>query len=204
MTCLEEGRLPRRRVLTLVGSAAVGGIAGCVGEKDADPEGTAADPDDDTHPYAVFVDHPGDEPIEFDYGQSCPVCNMSPLDYPNWQCQLAHENGDGAVFDTPGCLFAYYAVPPTDSPVVGAWVTDTATGDLVDGTEAVYVLVTTSPNPADEPMDPNPRPFGDREDALAFLAEWDLEELTEDDVVGLEDVDYETAAIYRGYRMPDP
>ncbi|MEY7850861.1 nitrous oxide reductase accessory protein NosL [Natrarchaeobius sp. A-rgal3] len=203
------GDLPtRRRVLASLGTGTAAGLAGCFGDANGDggeggdDTGDGTDEADEDHQYATNLAHPGDEPIEFE-GLRCPVCNMQPADYPSWQSQLGHEDGTGAAFDTPGCLFAYYAAPPTESPVEGAWVTDFETGDLIDATAAHYVIVTDENAVTGEVMGLNPRPFADREDAVAYLEEWDAESLTEDDIIGLADVDRDVAAIYRGNRLPD-
>ncbi|WP_265110579.1 nitrous oxide reductase accessory protein NosL [Halosolutus halophilus] len=200
-----EGRpATRRRFLGVVGAGVPVGVAGCLGGAG---DGTGGDDaevgDDGEHQYETDVEHPGDEPLEFTGEYACPVCNMIPADYPTWQCQLAHENGQGAAFDTPGCLFAYYAAPPIDSEITAAWVTDFGDEDLVDGFEASYVLVTDSTPVPEETMGLNPRPFEAYDDAVDYLDEWDAEALTEDDIVALADVDREIAAIYRGNRLPD-
>ncbi|ADD05916.1 NosL family protein [Natrialba magadii ATCC 43099] len=190
----------RRAVLGSLGAGTAVGLAGCLGgfgDDDEDENGN------DRHPYeARMVEHDGGEPIEFTDDQACAVCNMTPAGYPAWKGQLAHENGEGAVFDTPGCLFAYYVVPPVDDSITDAWVTDFETGELIDATEAYFVIVTNEDAVSGETMGINPRPFADREDAVSYLDEWDGEELTEDDIIGLSDVSREIAEIYRGNRMP--
>ncbi|RKD97590.1 nitrous oxide reductase accessory protein NosL [Halopiger aswanensis] len=203
----EDGPITRRRLLGAAG-AGTALVAGCLGggtEEDSGVEGhsddAAADGGENRYGESL-VDHPGDEPIAFVDGQQCPVCRMTPASYGGWHCQLAHENGEGAVFDTPGCLFAYYAYQPVEAPVTAGWVMGIEAGDLIDATEAHYVLVTDKRATADEPMGPNPRPFADREDAVAYLEDWDAEELTEDDVISLSDVGQEHAEIYRGNRLP--
>ncbi|MFP8953980.1 nitrous oxide reductase accessory protein NosL [Natrialbaceae archaeon A-arb3/5] len=201
MTGFDSQRVTRRRVLGATGAGVAVTTAGCLSGNGGDETDDSNSTDE--HQYAIDFDHPGDEPVEFTDDQSCPVCGMTPTGYPDWQCQLAHEDGSGATFDTPGCLFAYYAVPPTDSDVVAAWVTDFRTRELVDATEASFVIVTDSDAVPDEVMDLNPRPFADSDDAVDYLGEWDAEELTEDDIIELEDVDREIAEIYRGNRMPD-
>ncbi|ELY43361.1 nitrous oxide reductase accessory protein NosL [Natronorubrum sulfidifaciens] len=194
------GRLiGRRRLLGLLGTGAAASVAGCLGGNGAD----GADGDDDRAGTAYdpnVEEHPGDDPIEFSDTQACAVCNMTPTDYPQWQSQLAHEDGTGAVFDTPGCLFAYLVATSSESPVVGAWSMEYGTTSLVDATEAHFVLITDA-DAADDPMDINPRVFADHDDAVAYLEEWDPEDLTEDDIIGLEDVDFEVASIYRGNRL---
>ncbi len=205
MTDRKRRSIDRRRFIGVVGAGAIGAGAGCLGNGDGDggDGNDAGSEGSGGHRFETDVEHPGDEPLEFTGEYSCPVCSMTPADYPQWQCQLAHEDGQGAVFDTPGCLFAYYAAPPTDAAITDAWVTDFGSEDLVDGFEAAYVLVTDSSAVPQETMDINPRPFEDDDDAVDYLDEWDAEELTEDDIVALEAVDREIAAIYRGNRLPD-
>ncbi|OIB58616.1 nitrous oxide reductase accessory protein NosL [Natrialba sp. SSL1] len=204
MTDRADGPFARRTVLGSLGTGAAIGLAGCLGDFGGDGDDDPDENGDDSHPYEDrMIDHDGGEPLEFTDDQSCAVCNMTPADYPTWQSQLAHENGEGAVFDTPGCLFAYYAVPPVDDPIADAWVTDFETGELIDATEAYFVIVTNEDAVSGETMGINPRPFADREDAVAYLDEWDGEELTEDDIIGLSDVDREIAETYRGGRVPD-
>lgn len=202
-----EGRsIDRRRVVGIVGAGAMGLAAGCLGFGDDEASGDGATTDDsgdDEHRFAGTVDHPGDESLEFTGEYSCPVCNMTPGEYPQWQSQLALEGGEGVLFDTPGCLFAYYVAQPTDAEITNVWVTDFDSGDLIDGTEAWYVIVTDDEPVPQETMGLNPRPFEEYDDAVAYLDEWDAEDLTEDDIIQLDDVDRETAAIYRGNRLPD-
>ncbi|WP_440765477.1 nitrous oxide reductase accessory protein NosL [Natronorubrum sp. DTA7] len=190
--------LERRRLLGLLGTGAVAGFAGCSGgddeSDDEDENGT------DERLIEPNMEHPGDDPIDFTGDQSCPVCGMPPVNYSRWNAQLAHEDGTGAIFDTTGCLFAYVAATASDSPIENAWTMDYETRDLVDATEAHYVLITDE-DAVDDPMTINPRAFGDEADALEFVEDWDAEELTEDDVIGLEDVDRDVAMIYRPGRI---
>lgn len=207
MTDRTSGPFTRRWLLGAIGAGATVGIAGCLDDSGGQAEpGTDGDEDedegDDEHPYeARVIEHSGGEPIEFSQDQNCAVCNMTPADYAEWQSQLAHENGEGAVFDTPGCMFAYYAAPPVDESVSDAWTTDFETGDLIDATEAHFVIVTDENAVSGETMTLNPRPFEDREDAVDYLDEWDAEDLSEDDVIDLSEVDREIADIYR--TVPD-
>ncbi len=196
----ERRGLERRRLLGALGASATVGIAGCLGGGPGDETGG----DDDEKPQVYEPTHEGvDEgPIEFTENQRCAVCNMTPTDYPGRKGQLVHENGLAAVFDSPGCLFAYKVSSTPDSPIAGAWTTDYETGSLIDATAAHFVLITDE-QAAEDPMGIDPRPFAAREDAMTFLEEWTAEELTEDDViVGLEPVDMEIAAIYREDRLP--
>lgn len=218
MTGFEDRLVARRGVLGTIGAGVTVAVAGCLGDDDdeeGDGDGNDADgasgssdgegetqPEDASYPDQHVFDHPGDEPVEFTGDQSCPVCTMTPSDYSDWQCQLAHEDGTGAAFDTPGCLFAYAAFPPTDADVTAGWVTDYESGELIDATEAHYVLVTDETAVRGETMTINPRPFADRDDAVAYLDEWDAEDLTEDDIIQFDEIDRDVAAIYRENRFP--
>ncbi|WP_137289933.1 nitrous oxide reductase accessory protein NosL [Natronorubrum halophilum] len=201
----DDRPIARRRLLGLLGTGAATGLSGCIGDGigglGSDDTGGETDGSDTNQSYAPNVNqHPGDEPIEFDESHHCAVCNMKPIDYPQWRSQLAHENGEGAVFDTPGCLFAYTVATSSDSEIVGAWTTEFETDTLLDASEAHFVLITDA-DAADDPMKINPRVFGNYDDAVAYLDEWEAEALTEDDIIGLDDVDRETASIYRENRI---
>ena len=185
--------LDRRGLLGLLGAGAVVGVAGCLGDDDGEDE-------DEPRTFDPTIEHPGDEPVPFTADQSCPVCTMTPSDYADWHSQVAHENGEGAAFDTPGCMFAYLVAHVADSPVVGAWTVDRESGDLIDATEAFFVRITDK-SAVDDPMGISPRAFADRDDAVAFLEAYDAEELTEDDIIEFNEIDRETAEIYRGNRM---
>jgi nitrous oxide reductase accessory protein NosL len=190
----------RRVLLGTFAAGATAAGAGCLVDLSGDdPE----DADDRAQVYEPTFEQVEETPFEFTDDQRCAVCSMTPTNYPRRRGQLVHENGAAAVFDSPGCLFAYVVSSTPDSPVAGAWTTDYGTRDLIDATGAHFVLITDA-DAADDPMGIDPRPFADREDALAFLEEWEAEDLTEDDViVGLEAVDLEIASIYRGNRLPD-
>ncbi|SEV99893.1 nitrous oxide reductase accessory protein NosL [Natrinema salifodinae] len=195
--------LERRRLLGLLGASATAAVAGCLVDYSEGEDGSEDDGDDQAQVYEPTHEDVEAGPIEFVDTQGCAVCSMTPTNYPRRQSQLVHENGQAAVFDSPGCLFAYIASSTPDSPIADAWTTDFGTRELIDATEAHFVLITDE-DAADDPMGIDPRPFADREDAMAFLDEWEAEELTEDDVmVGIDDVDLETASIYRGKRLPD-
>ena len=197
MTDLDGLLIDRRRLLGTLGAGMTVAIAGCQG---GDGAGDGGD-DGDARSYDPNVDdHPGDAPIEFTDDQNCAVCNMTPTDYTSWHSQLAHEDGTGAVFDTPGCLFAYVVATSSDSGVAGAWTVDYESGDLVDATDAFYVLITDA-DAVDDPMKINPRVFADRDDAVAFVEEWEAEDLSEDDIIEFDEIDRDAAAIYRGNRI---
>jgi hypothetical protein len=80
-----------------------------------------------------------------------------------------------------------------ESPA-GAWVHDHPTKDLVDGLAASYVLE-MNPDRVDDPMMKNPLPFASREDAVAYVDQYD--DLSEDDIVGFDAFDRELAEQYR-------
>ncbi|WP_247005395.1 nitrous oxide reductase accessory protein NosL [Halorientalis litorea] len=129
---------------------------------------------------------------------NCPVCNMVPAEYPDWNAQVVHEDGERAFFDTAGCMVTYYALPDefaaTDAPITGVWVTDFETRERVDGTTAHYALETDSER-VNDPMRRNPAPFADRADAVAYVDAVDY--LTTDDIVGLDAFDRDLAVQYR-------
>lgn len=188
--------VPRRRTLA-VAAVAVAAIAGCAGE--SDPDDVAEQPTRRD----VTVSHPVDEPLEFSHEHGCAVCSMTVTDYPERNAQLAHEDGTGVTFCSPGCLFAYLVAPThfggVDAPVAGVWVTDFGTRELVDGTAAWYVLEHDKGRTGD-PMQLDPRPYADRSAATAYVDRYD--DLDESDVIELADVDEGVARIYRDSRLP--
>ncbi|TYL40505.1 hypothetical protein CV102_02750 [Natronococcus pandeyae] len=197
--------LARRRLLGAIGAGACVGVAGCIGGNgDGDGNGGDESEDDEEgdHPNEPHLTEPGDDPLEFSQDQSCVVCAMTPTDYPDWHSQLVHETEERAIFCSPGCMSAYLAAPAVDSEIVGAWTVDFETGELIDATEAYFVIVTDDSD-VDEVMSLNPRPFAERDDAVAYLDEWDSEELTEDDIVEFEEIDADIASIYREGRFPE-
>jgi hypothetical protein len=129
---------------------------------------------------------------------SCPVCNMKPAKFPEWNAQVVHEDGQREFFDTSGCMAAYYAVPDalasTDATIAGVWVTDFETGERIEGTTAHFVLETDSDR-VDDPMRLNPAPFAERADAEAYVDAVDY--LTADDIVGIDAFDRDVAEQYR-------
>ncbi|ELZ24811.1 nitrous oxide reductase accessory protein NosL [Natrinema limicola] len=195
--CEHDG-LGRRRLLGALGVSATAGIAGCLGGNDSEDGG-----DEQAQVYEPSIEGVEEGPVEFTDSQRCDVCGMPVTKYFG-NSQLVHENGQAAVFDLPGCLFAYKVSSTPDSPIQGAWTIDYETGDLVDATTANFVLITDK-EAADDPMGIDPRPYANREDAVAFLESWEAEDLSpeEDIIVGLDEVDMEIAKIYRKSRLPD-
>ena len=206
-------RTGRRRFLGAVLAGTGLGLAGCLGGNGDDGAGANGDDDDGEFDEEEFPAHPVDEPTDPPEGHVCNgVCGMDPADWSDWNAQLAHEgevdgeDGRGAFFCSAGCLAAYYVYPDLDAhdapdeEIVGVWVTDFETGELVDGEEAYYVLDDDEER-FDEPMGVNPRPFSDRADAEAFVEEYD--DLSEEEIVGLDEFDHDVAMIYRDYALGD-
>ena len=211
MSAHDRRSLARRRLLGALGAGACVGVAGCLdgggADDDADEGGNGDDgangDDDGEHQNAPLLEESGDEPLEFERDQNCVVCSMTPTDYPDWHSQLAHESEERAIFCSSGCMTAYLADVPVDSEIVGAWTVDYETGELIDALEAHFVIVTDEDGVDDEVMGLNPRAFAEEDDAVAYLEEWDAEDLTEDDIVGFEDIDADVAAHYRDGRFPE-
>lgn len=180
-----------RRAFVAAAGVGAGSLAGCLNRSE-EPEGDA---DDEPEPIEL-VEHSGDEPIEPPEEYRCPVCNMLPADWDNSNAQLVHEGEGATFFDSAGCLFNYYADPAEyggpDADISAVWTTGHESLDLIDATETSFVLEHNQER-IDAPMD-SPVPFGDRDDAVAYVKEYD--DLTEDDIVGLEDADSEAASIY--------
>lgn len=197
----------RRSVLAATGAGLIAGVAGCTGNGDAPADdggngtedgsdGGADDGNEETG------DANGEanlgEPVAFPEDVSCPVCNMMPAEYPAWNAQLAHANGDRAFFDTSGCLAAYTAYTDRfggpDADLEAAWVTGFETGDLLRASDAFFVRV-TDPDHVDDVMMRNPTPFADRDDAEAFVEEFDA--YGDEDIITFEDFDRDLATFYR-------
>lgn len=202
MAAFDGQPIERRQLLNVLGTGTMIATAGCLGSSGAGDTDTRNKPNENERPtYKPNIDgHPGTKPITFTASQNCAICNMTPTDYPQWHSQLAHKDGTGAVFDTPGCMFAYIVATTSNSKIAGAWTVDFKTEQLIDATTAHFVLVTDA-EAADDPMKINPRAFADYGNAVAYLDTWEAEELTEDDIVGLENVDQKIAEIYRGHRI---
>ncbi|MFW5983617.1 MAG: nitrous oxide reductase accessory protein NosL [Halobacteria archaeon] len=199
----------RRKLLRYIGvSTAVGAgvTTGCLGGEDEE-DGTneteedggdgANDTDDDTDETATT------EPVDFPEDAECAVCNMVAAEYPDWNAQVAHDDGERAYLCSSGCTVAYKAYPDefavSSAPLASVWVTGYETRELIDGREAFYALETDRER-VDDVMDLNPAPFEEREDAVGYVDAVDY--LTEDDVVGYDQLDAETADTYRGQLTP--
>jgi nitrous oxide reductase accessory protein NosL len=194
--------LERRRLLGVLGVGVAACVGGCLGDDGSEGDGND-DSEAQVYEPSMEIEFDGDGPFDFADGERCAVCGMPAKKYFGTG-QLVHENGKAAVFDSPGCLFAYTVSSTPDSPIAAAWTTDYETRDLIDATAAHFVLITDK-EAAEDPMGIDPRPYAEREDAVAFLEEWEAEDLTpeEDIIVGLEDVDMEIAVIYRESQLPD-
>ncbi|MFC3956956.1 nitrous oxide reductase accessory protein NosL [Halovivax cerinus] len=197
-----DGPPTRRHVLAAVGVAGGSALAGCL--SDPEPEASATE---DRIPYSAAAvaidDHPLSEPLRFSGENSCPVCTMTPADYLPWSCQLAHADGTGLFFESPGCLLAYRAVTrahPTDAPIERIWFIDQDTREMFDAADGFLVKETALESQA-SPMSGSPVPFATEERAMAYVD--DADHLDADDVLTIDDVDRELAAFYRGGRMPD-
>ncbi|ARS91892.1 nitrous oxide reductase accessory protein NosL [Natrarchaeobaculum aegyptiacum] len=206
MTGRDVDRRTRRQALAATGTALAMGIAGCADDGDGttdgavDAAGANAEPDGSS---PFLFDHPVDEPETFDSSHACGVCTMGVLNYEDRMAQLAHEDGSGMAFCSPGCLFAYVAYPGhfdgAAANVANVWVTTFDTGELIDANEASFVLERDERR-SDAPMTIDPEVYEDEAAALEFVERY--EDLDEDDVVGFDAVDEDVARIYRPNRLP--
>lgn len=202
MTGRDVDSRSRRQALVAAGAALAVGIAGCAGDSgdEAGSDGGAAS-EGDGRPYPF--DHPVEAPVEFTSEHSCGVCTMPVLNYADRMSQLAHEDGTGVAFCSPGCLFAYVSVPDhfgaPSADIEAVWVTTFDTGALIDADRAYFALERDE-HRSDAPMTIDPEVYEDEAAALEFVDEH--EDLDEDDVVGFEAVDEDVARIYRPNRLP--
>ncbi|WP_222844834.1 nitrous oxide reductase accessory protein NosL [Haloplanus rubicundus] len=181
--------LSRRRLVVAAGALTVG-LAGCTGgDGDATPTATPTSTTARTDPAPV--------PAE----ASCAVCNMVPANFPDYNAQLTVEAGDRVFFCSSGCFGAYYVDPGHFEPshegttFAGLWVHDHETKELIDARSAWFVRETNADR-VDDPMQRNPLPFADRADAEAYVAGYD--DLSEADILRLDDFDTDLATFYRG------
>lgn len=186
---------PTRR--SVVGGLAVTMAAGCLGADEGE-ESTRTD----------WPDHDGTGPVPVPNPYDCDgVCGMNPATYPDWHAQLAHVDGTGAFFCSSGCLLSYLAVPDHaeahDADVIDVWVRDVASGEWIDGKDAHWVLETdTDEQQPGEPMELNPRPFGDPSEATAYVD--DRDHLDEETIATFDALDHDVAHRYRSSRLPPP
>ncbi len=157
----------------------------------------------------------------------CPVCNMLTEMYEGWHAQATHADGSRIEFCSLGCAVEYWIHPEDhdatdydgkhdgtiEDELVTIWApeftdvdTDPDDGSsaahpgweaFIDMREGYFVLDSrtfqkyTTPMPGGSPVC-----FAEYDDALAYVDEWD--ELTEDDIVELEDLaDVEAGKRYR-------
>jgi nitrous oxide reductase accessory protein NosL len=178
-----EPTATRRRYLLAGSALAAGALAGCAGG--APTNGGSTD-----------SSGPADVPDD----ASCAVCQMKPAKYPDYNAQLDYEQRERRFFCSSGCMAAFAAVPGHfdeaygDATLASAWVHDHATKEYVDGRSAHYVIETNADR-VDDPMMKNPLPFANREDAVAYVEQYD--DLSEEDIVAFEDFDRELAESYR-------
>lgn len=129
----------------------------------------------------------------------CAVCGMAPAEFPAWNAQALHADDTRAFFCTSGCATTYHAVTEqfadTDAEVVGLWVRDLHSEELIDGRAAHFALETDQSR-LDDPMRLNPAPFASRSDAVEYVDAVDY--LGESDVVELSAFGREEAELYRG------
>lgn len=199
----DEGVLTRRRLLTASVLAVATGIAGCNRRDDAMPEtGTETTTSTGTPPSAGIS-----EPVEPVPEESrCVVCHMYAANYPAWNAQATHENGDRVYFCSPGCLTAYHVLPGhfeeghSRADLASEWVRAYRSGSYVDATGAYYVLEETESH-IDAPMGDNPVPFAAESEALAYVESY--EDRTREDIVRLAAFDVPLARRFRARFLPE-
>ncbi|MCX2818865.1 nitrous oxide reductase accessory protein NosL [Haladaptatus sp. F3-133] len=199
----------RRELLRYIGASTVIGAGvstGCLGADEGMEDGEEADNNvsDGGGANETDADEAATtEPVDFPADANCAVCNMVAADYPDWNAQVAHDDGERAYLCSSGCTVAYKTYPDefavSSAPTASVWVTGYETRELIDGAEAFYALE-TDPERVDDVMMLNPAPFEERNDAVEYVDA--VEYLTEDDIVGYEQLDAETADIYRGQLTP--
>lgn len=162
-----EPSIRRRSLLVFTASAVVAGTTGCLGDIDAQGADSGEKEEGEGEGEEEVVEaEPADYPDE-----SCAVCARGVTDYPDWNAQILHEDGERAFFCTSGCMGAYYTSPRSfgvsDADVAEVWVTDYETGETIDGQDAYYLFI-FDPELVETPAGRNPHPFADRERAEEF------------------------------------
>jgi nitrous oxide reductase accessory protein NosL len=205
---MEPNDRTRRRLLKIVGTGTAVGVGatatGCLNGGSEDEEtDEGEDGGNETDTDAGDGEQAAVEPVDVPEDAGCPVCEMTPANFPDWNAQAVHEDGERAYFCSSGCMVAYKAYPDefsvSDTGIAGVWVTGLETRELIDGREAHYALETDAER-LDDPMMTNPAPFEVREDAVAYVEEVDY--LAEEDIVGYGDLDTDWADMYRGQLTP--
>lgn len=193
---------PGRRSLLAAVASEVVALAGCLGDAaaPADVEET-----EDGTDGSAFPDHPIDEPRDPPGQRRCDgPCGMAPAEYPESNAQIAHAGGKGVFFDSVGCLVAYRHDPTfydgLGSEIHNTWVRDFGTKALLDATAAFFVLDYDKER-HEEVVAHNPKPFADRDDAVAYVESYD--DLDDGDIVGLDAFGAEQAHRYRDYPIPE-
>lgn len=191
----------RRELLRASGVGATVTVGGCLGTEGSDT------PSDET-PTADFPVHEGSVPAPVPAGRQCDgICGMESAGFPEWNAQLAHGDGTGAFFCSPGGLLAYLFatehVGGNDAPVEEIWVRDYGSKSLIDGKSAIFVIeADEGEQERGEPMGVNPRPFTDEPAAIAYVD--DREWLSERAILPFDAIDYEIAYQYNAGRIPSP
>lgn len=200
----------RRRVLGAVAGAGALGIAGCVDdEPEPDPE-TEPEPEPDPEAEPEPEEDPDDEAeleaVEFPEDEECSVCNMVAADYPDWNAQVVHEDGEREFFCSHGCMAAYWPFAAdfggSAEPIAGAWATCFNSKELIDAMEASYVYEQNRerqefPMPMGSPL-----PFSQEDDAIDYIEDYEC--LTKaDHLITVADFDRQVAEFYRPPRLED-
>jgi nitrous oxide reductase accessory protein NosL len=162
-----DSSLLRRELLVAAGGIAATGCLGTGTAEDAgDAEREGGNDGGNEGGNADFAV----EPVEYPDG-SCDVCARNTTEYPRWNAQAVHEDGERAFFCTSGCMGAYYTSPSafgvSDADIAGLWVTDYGTGETVDGFDAYYVFVGER-DLIEMPAGRNPVPFATEDRAEGF------------------------------------
>ena len=171
---MEKERLVHRR--EVLAAAGLFAATGCLGEASGDEDGGGGDGTDEGGNETSVEDAEfAIEPVDYP-DRSCDVCARNVTEYPRWNAQAVHEDGERAFFCTSGCMGAYYTSPSafgvSEADIAGLWVTDYGTRKTVDGFEAYYVFVGER-NLIEMPAGRNPVPFANQERAVEFTRRFD-------------------------------
>ena len=190
--------MKRRTLLATVAGATV--LAGCLSDGDGDDSRNDAGDnlvrlvEDETFPSV-------DEPAEVPDDPLCGVCNMVPAEHPHSNAQVVHEDEARQFFCTPGCLLSYSVVPEdvaeTTAPIENAWARD-ANSESLELADELYWVLDTNPDRGIDPMR-NPLPYEEYDDAVSWVEEYD--DLSENDIVTLDEVTREDVGQYREFYL---